>query len=710
MNQQRAVKKLLLWVTFTERLLTVAEMEHAMTVSRGATKIDKNHVIRITELASLSAGLISIDNNQFPRLTHETAENYFRSNQDSVFPGAELEIAERCLAYLQLDAFSNGPCLGLKEFREFEELIEEYPFLEYAALYWGNHARRSSAEIIAPAALMFLRSESHLASSVQAMWYTDTHNSDSWDVEYVVAALHIVAFFGLKDMVDKLIVEGTNVNMQDSKGTTPLHYAVFRNFVEVVDMLLRAGASSSVECDLSLNLLHRSWGNLSALMIAATYGYTEIVKLLLAKSNIHVNQEASHPRCWTALFWAIQRAHKDIAVALLAHPNVDKDHQNRVGETPLMVAIFKNYPDLVELLVDAGADPERKDLQGGTALQRAVDCNYYSTVKWLVQRKVNRSLRDCLGRTLLHSAAVKDRVDIMRFLLKNCQSLNINAQGDDGETALHDSARLGFIATSKVLLEFGARTDVENKAGRTAARSVKDANNKVFEILREARDKERIRTFKKADTFSTEHRVPFWIAVQQDDEQRLRERISRMTLDELNARDPDSNQTPLHHACRYRRANVIKLLLEAGVNLNPCDSFNRTPLVITCQMDDIKTLKHLVACGADVHYSSFRDMAPWEIALTHNKPQAAIYLISEGAHINEGSGNLHLALQWAVALGSLIAVRRLVEVGVPVQSKDTEGATLIQLAKAYGHSAIEQYLFEEIAKQRSSIYPNLVRR
>jgi hypothetical protein len=114
-NRQRAVKKLLLWVSFAERPLKIAELEHAIAITRGMTKSGKDYILSAKVLTSMSAGMVIIDESEYVRLTHETAEGYFKEKRKVLFPTGETEVTESCIAYLQLEAFNQGPCTGPDE-------------------------------------------------------------------------------------------------------------------------------------------------------------------------------------------------------------------------------------------------------------------------------------------------------------------------------------------------------------------------------------------------------------------------------------------------------------------------------------------------------------------------------------------------------------------------------------------------------------------
>lgn len=170
-NRRNTVKRLLLWVSYAKRPLTVAELEHATVIGRGDRSINEEHIVKL--IMSLSAGLIVIDENETVRFVHKTVEDYFALNRSSLWPNGNLELAECCLGYLQLTSFQSGPCIGPDGSVPFNARLKEYPFLKYAASYWGDYARECRSERITPQTLNFLRDKQLLESSIQVLCYTD---------------------------------------------------------------------------------------------------------------------------------------------------------------------------------------------------------------------------------------------------------------------------------------------------------------------------------------------------------------------------------------------------------------------------------------------------------------------------------------------------------------------------------------------------------
>ena len=134
------VKDLLLWVACAKRPLKTVELEHALAIEPDIEDIDEDDVTDISLLTSKCAGLIEIDDSKFVHLTHETVKHYFKRNLERWFPQGERVIAEKCLTYLQLKAFSKGACSGPIEEADYQDRCSRYPLLPYASVFWGYHA------------------------------------------------------------------------------------------------------------------------------------------------------------------------------------------------------------------------------------------------------------------------------------------------------------------------------------------------------------------------------------------------------------------------------------------------------------------------------------------------------------------------------------------------------------------------------------------
>ena len=69
-----------------------------------------------------------------------------------------------------------------------------------------------------------------------------------------------------------------------------------------------------------------------------------------------------------------------------------------------------------------------------------------------------------------------------------------------------------------------------------------------------------------------------------------------------NVNGRDNNQsTALHYAATYNNIDGINLLLDNGAEIDPVNSYNETPLMLTCRYnDDINSTRVLLERGANL--------------------------------------------------------------------------------------------------------------
>ena len=98
--------------------------------------------------------------------------------------------------------------------------------------------------------------------------------------------------------------------------------------------------------DIEVNL--QTNDTITALIVAANNGHSDIVKFLLAHPDIQVNLQSRDK--FTALTAATHKGHSDIVKLLLERPDIQVDVQNQYKRTALDIAIANNYVEIIDLL------------------------------------------------------------------------------------------------------------------------------------------------------------------------------------------------------------------------------------------------------------------------------------------------------------------------------------------------------------------------
>lgn len=87
----------------------------------------------------------------------------------------------------------------------------------------------------------------------------------------------------------------------------------------------------------------------------------------------------------------------------------------------------------------------------------------------------------------------------------------------------------------------------------------------------------------------------------------------------IQARD-DGGLHPLHNACSFGHADVVRLLLEAGANPNTRDNWNYTPLHEAAIKGKIDVCIALLQHGADVNIRNTEGKTALELADSTTRP------------------------------------------------------------------------------------------
>jgi hypothetical protein len=130
------------------------------------------------------------------------------------------------------------------------------------------------------------------------------------------------------------------------------------------------------------------------------------------------------------------------------------------GFRPLGVAVLKNNPDLVRLLLELGADPNRGDDRGMVPLGRAiVHDGDQAMLDMLVAAGARTDAVNVDGFGLLHAVAETGRAELIPWMLAH--GLELEARTRHGHTPLHIACALGHVEAAKGLLHAGADLHAE---------------------------------------------------------------------------------------------------------------------------------------------------------------------------------------------------------------------------------------------------------
>ncbi len=244
-----------------------------------------------------------------------------------------------------------------------------------------------------------------------------------------------------------LLKQKALVTQTEPDGTTALHYAVRGDDVDLVQALLRAGATNSAN----------RYG-VTPLELAAVNGNPRVIEALLQAG---ADAKAATAEGETMLMTASRTGNVEAMRVLLAHGADPNAFEKWYGETALIWAAAENHAPAVRLLLEGGA---KVDL---------------ASKKMVFPRKVGGQTTLPVGAmTPLMYAARQGTLDAARALVEG--GANLNIQDPDGTSAMIFAIINGHYDVAAMLVEKGADPNLADTSGMAALYAAVDMNTLPF--------------------------------------------------------------------------------------------------------------------------------------------------------------------------------------------------------------------------------------
>lgn len=165
------------------------------------------------------------------------------------------------------------------------------------------------------------------------------------------------------DDIRQAMASGSAADAADSLGRSAILLAAQAGRLDAVRLLIEAGA----------DIDHQDSVRLNPLLLGCLTGNLELVRMMVdagADINRHTRFDG------TAIHPASEKGYADVVRYLAEHTDVNVNHTNICGWTPLLEAIILNddgigQQEIVRILLAAGADPTMTDQWGVSPLQHA---------------------------------------------------------------------------------------------------------------------------------------------------------------------------------------------------------------------------------------------------------------------------------------------------------------------------------------------------
>jgi uncharacterized protein len=565
------------------------------------------------------------------------------------------------------------------------------------------------------------------------------------------------SWHGRPDAVMTLLANGADPRAMDNDGNTALHHAARSTDPGVAALLLDAGADINVinhhgwnplgvACEagnwrLAKFLLDRRADiepkeGQSALLACAQASDDDPAGVqLLLRHKAKVDARGEHQ--FTALLHACANGHTGMAACLLeAHADVNA--QDEYGMRAIHYAAQQGYTDVLQTLLRFKADAHAVDEQQRSALIHlcAGQANL-DALRVLLAAGIDTQLRDSEGKRALEHALGRGLWPMVAILDPE-YPLPSTVSSDSEDLLSNDlfsaESTIKPKTTEMILIEMLGERQFESADAllRMDATWNRRSVLEVAQTAIESHDEDLLRwlmshglelhlragngrtalesVLDHLDT-ATLHLPILWEGGQQFTGAGLLTRwlstchalrappIGEYLANNLIERGADifardaNGETALCLAINNQYTHCVRLLLEKGADPNQRDAHGLSPLHRAAHGHSDEIVKQLIRYGANPNARTPDGSTPLGIALLQGKRELARWLDwSEWAPPARALREADLPA--AAMTGDSNAVERLLQLGLPVDSVDTQGCTALLRASGGGREPVVRLLLE----------------
>jgi CDK inhibitor PHO81 len=162
---------------------------------------------------------------------------------------------------------------------------------------------------------------------------------------------------------------------------------------------------------------------------------------------------------------------------------------------------------------------------------------------------------------------------------------------------------------------------------------------------------------------------------------------------ELRITDDISDRTPLHELAISGRNNILRMLLEKGLNVDPEDTYGRRPIHYCAMYGHISCLMLLISHKTDLESPDHDGATPLVHAIRGGHVQLMELLLESGVMLEYSSEVIQNPLTVAVQIGNLEITEKLLKRGVQIRP-DSHGLSPLHISCRLGYALIASVLIK----------------
>ncbi|XP_010643379.1 protein phosphatase 1 regulatory subunit 12B isoform X4 [Fukomys damarensis] len=238
----------------------------------------------------------------------------------------------------------------------------------------------------------------------------------------------------------------------------------------------------------------------------------------------------------------------------------------------------------------------RVRFEDGAVFLAACSSGDTDEVKKLLARGADINTVNVDGLTALHQACIDENLDMVKFLVEN--RANINQQDNEGWTPLHAAASCGYLNIAEYFINHGASVGMVNSEGEVPSDLAEEPAMKdllLEQVKKQGVDLEQSR--------------------KEEEQQMLQDARQWLNSGKIeDVRQARSGATALHVAAAKGYSEVLRLLIQAGYELNVQDQDGWTPLHAAAHWGVKEACSILAEALCDMDICNKLGQTPFDVA------------------------------------------------------------------------------------------------
>lgn len=525
--------------------------------------------------------------------------------------------------------------------------------------------------------------------------------------------------------VDKLLKSDIDINATDEKGRTILFSLAAKKKIDAIKILMQNGIDLSKEDKYGKSVLNEAISRSDGLMIrflldngmsvdtlnSAGRTLLQDVALeenfkvfqILMKYNPNFDIKDSYGK--TVLFDSVDGGNVNIIREVLNNVE-DINLQDEEGQTVLFHSVLKDDPSVTRVLLSHGVDVNILDNKKRNALFYAIlkGATNLENIELLISKNIKINLVDIDDKTLLDELLEIIKIQkegnfyelngIYKFIKEDTNygdvaialvenGLNINKIDKDGKAVLTYHIELRDYAGIEFLLSCGADINVEDKNGRIP----------LFYAVKKGLPFIKMIEFLIENGADLEHR--------NFDNKTIIDDIIQMSLMETGQKKADNNYRGMNRKGDYQE--LLKRVLKYKPNLDIKREDGQTTFFDVVTYNDLELIKHLINYGVNPNIIDDKGNTPLSLMIEEGLKiqkgrerelflEKLVFMLKFRVDVDLQDENGRTILHKAVIADDLAVVEKILSKKADLSIRDKQGRTALHHTQWKGNYKIARWL------------------